>query len=193
MIARGIYPITDALVEWASHNLMAVEESTFHYFRGIIQLVRLVDAAEEGRIHKFAALSAIRDYNRRNNTDITYEKILERDTTYIPAEVGEWLAYVDDERPIVFGPHDDAESALSNTPDSVSIVLVWDPSYNHICVYKSPRVAPRAPIEEGAYAVFADGEVSGSVQTYVLPAEVEASLHAMREGELFEDYHGRKY
>ena len=193
MIARGIYPITDALLDWASNNLLSIEQSTFFYFRGIAQLIELVDAAESKRIHKFAALSAIRNYNERNNTDITYENILSRDTTYIPTGVGDWLVFTDDDAPIVFGPHDDPEAALSDTPDSVSTVLVWDPSYDHICVYKSPRIAPREQIKSEDGVVFADGQVGGSVQTYVLPSVVEASLYAMRQGELVENWNGGKH
>lgn len=182
--SRGIYEVTDALVDWMSETLLPVEESTFVHFRQIYKLVELVQAAESGRVPRFAALSAIRDHNSEAGTSINYDEIKNLDSTYILSDYGQWVAFTDQPNAIILGEHDQAEDALEYAPDTVEIIVVWDTSEDQVIVYRSPYVANREPAEIGAELGYSKGWVKGNEPTYVLPPEIEAALYSLPYGEL---------
>lgn len=173
MIARAIYEMTPTLLDWLTHRFESFEKSTFVHYRESMQLVNIVQAAEEGRVPKFAALSAIRQFNEVNGTDLSYESISMLDTTHIFSDCGEWVVFTDNSREIICGPHDDAETACSDTPDHVEYVLVWDTTEGDLVVYKSPHTGRR----EGHSDKYALGMVKGDRLSFVLPPEVEASMY----------------
>lgn len=162
------YTPAPEIIEWMNHNLVPIEAGVFRHYRGIINLVRLVDAAEEGEMPKYAALAAIRNYNATHRTDVTYEEIRSRSTTFILADIGEWAAYVDDAAAtnrVVSGSYDDPLEALENADPDISWTVLWLPNKNEIIVLRSPY------IEHGAY---------------VLPPEVVASVGSISNGDVRE-------
>lgn len=174
MTARAVYEVTKPLIDWMTNELESIEQSTFVHFRESYQLINIVTAAENGRIPKFAALSAIRQHNELNGSDLTYEAILNLDATYVFSDFGEWVVFTDDPRAIICGEYDEAEDACSNTPDHVAFVLVWDTLSDEVIVYKSPWTGKRASTLGGNFSI---GTQPGDLLSYVLPPNVEASLY----------------
>jgi len=183
--ARGLYPPTDALVEWLSANMQLIQESTFKVYRQAFSLVRVVQAVEEGKLPKYAATSAIRDYNSEFHTSFTYLEIRDLDSTFIFSDVNEDVVFTDRPFDIICGDFDNLEEALTYAPESVTFILLWSVETECLFVYRSPFIRGRKEEWATEDKAIAWGEEKGSRETYVLPPEVEASLHSMRRGELF--------
>lgn len=190
--ARGTYQVTDALVDWMSENLLPVQQATFLYYREIFRLVEIVQAAEKGRVPKFAAQSAIRAHNQDHNSALTYENVRDLEDGFLFSDAGEWVAFTDNPNAIICGKYDEAEAALSDPPEDVSIVIVWDPSQEEAYIYRSPYIAGRSSAGTNEYGdEFAHGESRGDTPTFVLPPEIEASLHAFERGSLLQQHERR--
>lgn len=185
-IARGVYPATAALVDWLSENFDMLEKSSFLHIQSIRKLLPIVNAAESGRLPRYAALSALRDYNTENKTQLTYEEVRDLDCTYAFAGECPWVLLSDSTKTIVLNSdYDTPEEALTNAPSSVRFIFIWDTANDVICVYRSPHIGYRQQAFENEGVLFCDGESSGEVYAYLLPPEVEASLHEyvfMRSG-----------
>ena len=175
MTARAVYEATPVLIDWLSHHMESFEQSTWVHYRDSMALVNIVTAAEEGRVPKFAALSAIRQHNENNGMDLSYESILSLDTTHIFSDCGEWVVFTDDARALICSAYDDAEEACTHTPDHIDYVLVWDTMGDEIVVYKSPHRGKRRLTQSGGN--FTCGTSKGDVESFVLPPDVEASLY----------------
>lgn len=174
---KSVYPITAELIEWLNHTLVPMEEAVFHHYRGIRRLVQLVDRAEKGTIPKYAALSAIRDYNEAQHTCLTYAEIRDRSPNYIFTDFGQWAAYLDNFQAanrIIASDYDDPGDAFENAHPDISWIVLWLPSDGVAVVYRSPHTARRDIHDEEAG--LADGLTPGGFRAYTLPPELEASL-----------------
>lgn len=174
---KSVYVITAELVEWLNHSLIPMEQSVFNYYRGIRHLVSKVDRAERGVFPKYAALSAIRNYNEEHRTNLTYEEIRDRCSDFIFSDFGQWAAYMDDARAanlIIGSDHDDAGEAFENAHPDIRWIVLWLPSDNVAVVYRSPHVGRRQMYDEELG--LAEGLSRGGLEAYTLPPEVEASL-----------------
>ena len=188
---KSVYEITPEIIEWLNHNLFPVEESVFVHYRGIIDLVDIVDKAEAGAIVKYAALSAIREYNEENDAALTYEEIRDRSPTYIFSGAGEWAAYVDSPyatQLLVLGEHDDPDMALSHAHPDINWLVVWLPQDECVVVYRSPHRGHRALAYEEEEGVV-EGLSKGPHEAYVLPPEIEASLGWGDPREILRDHY----
>lgn len=174
---KSVYDITAELVEWLNHNLVPLEESVFVHYQGIRRLVNLVDRAEAKEMPKYAALSAIRDYNEQEGSFVTYEEIRDRRQDYIFSDFGQWAAYMDDEaatRSIIGSHHTDPNAALENADPDISWIVLWIPSNSVAVVYRSPFQAYREVLEEDLD--LAAGLSRGTHPAYTLPPDLEAAL-----------------
>jgi hypothetical protein len=175
MIARGVYPVSQELIDWLTHTWEALEECAFAYYRQIVNLVEMVRSAEEGRIPKYAVLAAIRDRNKEDSTSVTYEEIRDLNAQYLFSDCGQWVAFTSDPRAILLGEYDDAETAFEKAPPHINSIFVWDTEHDVVVVYRSPHVGLRKKAESSdPEVVFGEGLDTGTVQTYVLPPEIEA-------------------
>lgn len=175
MPARGIYEMTDVLVDWLSNTLEMFDESAFCHYQGIKQLVNIVKASEEGSLPKFAAYSAIRAHNEIHKTNITYNEIKDADVAFLLSDVGAWEVFTDDAKCLLLGDFDTAEDALVLAPPQVKFIAVWEPR-GDLILYRSPHVGYRKLhlcIEDIDYG---RGLIDGDLPTYVLPPEIEAAL-----------------
>ena len=166
MSGMTTYDVAPEILEWLNHNLSPLEGSVFRHYRGIINLVRVVDAAERGDSSMFMALAAIRSYNEDYGTSITYDEIKERSSTYVFSEIGDWVAYTESQEAsnaIVTGEDDDPLEALTNADPDILWIVLWLPKNEEIIVLRSPY------------------EQNGH---YTLPPEVEASVGSMKAEEL---------
>jgi hypothetical protein len=189
---RSVYYVTPEVVEWMNQKLSPVEESVFYHWRGVLGLVEIVDLAEAGRIPKYAALSAIRNYNEEHDTDVSFEEIRGRHSDYIFSDFGEWVVYTDNQEPIVFGEHDSPEDALTFAPESVGWIIVWLPQEGELVIYRSPHLGRRTVPEthfEWDTRLYVDGTVKGDELSYVLPPDIEAAMGTLQEGEILQPDH----
>ena len=182
---KTIYNMTAEIAEWMNHSLVPVEAAVFRHYRGIIQLVEQVDKVEAGLQPKYAALSAIKRYNRENNTTISYEEIVARDPGPLLYPEGDWVAYVDDmssSTAIVTGEHDDPLDALENADPDTKWILLWLPDRGVVIVYRSPHASYCGTFEDTD--AYADGGEKGPVRAPTLPPEIVASMGRFDETEI---------
>ena len=174
---KSVYDITAELIEWLNHNLVPLEESVFVYYQGIRRLVSLVDRVEAGQMPKYAALSAIRDYNESEGSILTYDEIRDRSQEYIFSDFGQWAAYMDDEaaaRSVIGNRYADPGEALEKADPDISWIVLWIPSNNIAVVYRSPFHAYRAELDPDMG--LAAGLERGDHPAYTLPPDLEAAL-----------------
>jgi hypothetical protein len=176
-LLSSVYEVTPEIIEWLNHNLSPLEQAVFNHYRGIQHLVRLVDKVELGRAPRYAALSALREYNARKSTSITYEEVRDRCPTYIFSDLGEWAAYMDNVQAanrILSGDFDDPMEALENAPPDINWIVLWLVSEGVVVVQRSPHTGNREYQDDEA--ALAAGVVRGPFPSYVLPPGIEAAM-----------------
>ena len=176
-IRIGVYSVSPEVMDWLSHNFVAMTCEGWDHFKGIGYLVNIVDRVEAEALPRNAAKSAIRDYNEDHGTRLIYEEIRDRDESFIASHTGGWVAYLEsgnDCRSIMSSEHDNAEAAFIDAHADIEWVLVWLVQDNEILVYRSPWVGRRKPAEDSIW--LAEGEEKGDYPSYVLPPEIEAAM-----------------
>tara|TARA_R110002126_G_scaffold52672_16_gene143005 strand:+ start:2752 stop:3327 length:576 start_codon:yes stop_codon:yes gene_type:complete len=184
---KTIYEMTPEIVDWLSHTLVPIEAAVFRYHRGILKLTRQVDRVEQGMQPKYAALSAIREYNEKNCTGITYDEVKNRSADYVFLPPGEWVAYVEDledSNKIVTGDYDDPLKALDYADADIKWILLWLPDRDIVVVYRSPYEARCGLYEES----IADGTCRGPFPAPTLPPEIVASIGHVDPREILEQH-----
>jgi hypothetical protein len=169
--------MTAEILEWMNHTLVPIEGAVFRHFRGIIKLIRQVDLAEQGRQPMYAALSAIRAYNRKNKTAITYEEVRDRVSSQVFLPEADWAVYTDDLRAsnsIISGRHNDILDALEDADPDISWILLWLPEKDILIVYRSPYVGFCGEFKDTSE--YADGGSKGRLEAPILPPEIVASM-----------------
>jgi len=187
---KTVYKMTPEILEWVSHTLVPIDAAVFRYHRGIIKLTRQVDRVEAGRLPKYAALSAIREYNERQLTSITYDEVKNRSADYVFLPPGEWVAYVEDmdaSNKIVTGDYDDPLEALNYADADIKWILLWLPDRDIVLVYRSPYSGRCGMYDE----TFADGSQRGPFPTPTLPPGVVAARGQMDPREILEPHKQR--
>ena len=176
--AISCYPVTDSLVEWMSENFVPTEESTFYYWKHLRHLVKIVDAAAEGRVFKGAASDAVRQYNARHNTNLTVQEIADREDYSFSMEgsICIFLEDMDDQETILLSEHTDINEALYLAPPEVRWALLWDVQGGEVIVYRSPHQESRQIDSESWLCDVVHGIGRGDRLAYVLPGDVEGSI-----------------
>lgn len=185
--AVSAYEMSIELVDWLSHlPFLPFERSTFQHFRGIAQLVKLVDAVEDGRRPRIEADMEIRQYNEDNDTSIEYDDILERRSSHVYSPAGEWAVYTDKPNLILLGEHDSPYDALDCAPPNVEWILVWIPAskeldaemevqaVDELLVFRSPFIGYRTTSETDINLAL--GRYRGEREAYVIPPDIEAAV-----------------
>ena len=121
---------------------------------------------------RYAANSAVQQYNEEHNTVVTYEEVSTLAHTHIPCGAGEWVVFTDNQEGLLCGDYDDPYEAFSYARDDVGWIIVLLPDEPTVIVFKSPYKADRQETEEGTI----NGLENGEVMAYILPPEIEASL-----------------
>ena len=191
---KTIYPMTAEIVEWMNHNLVPIEGAVFRHFRGIIKLIRIVDRVEEGRAPKYAALSAIKRYNERNQTTLTYEEVRDRTSSHVFLPAGDWAAYVDDihaSNAIITGDHDDLFDALEHAHPDISWILLWLADKQILLVIRSPYQDYCGTFTDTD--AYADGTEKGPLLAPTLPPEIVAAMGRCNEEEILAPYTTRSW
>lgn len=182
-IGVSIYP-TDRTYDYFDAGFSVVEEAAFRVWRSVISLVQLCERTVQGKMPRWAAQTAIDQFNRENNTQHTFEEILGREMDrFTFCDCGEWVAYIGPGEYVedaLLGPYDAIEEALLYAPDRVEWGIVMYPWRDIIVVYRSPFVGYREPcIEDGKAFEILDrevciGELDGDRPAYVLlPEDLE--------------------
>lgn len=126
--------------------------------------------SELGKVPTYAAYAAIEQYNRRENTLITFEEVRDLDHTYIPCGAGEWVVWTDNQMLLLRGDYDEPYEAFSYAADGVGWAIALTTESTAL-VFRSPHIANRE-ITNGT----ADGLTRGDAAAYILPPEIEASI-----------------
>jgi hypothetical protein len=168
-----MYPTSPELIEWLNQTLLPIEASVFHYFRGIVHLVRIVDDVEAGLTLKYNAFAAIRDWNEKEGTSLSYEEIRDRSSTYIFSDIGEWVVYTDTPDAILSGQWDDPSEALQNADPGVTWICLWETQKNRILVVRSPHVEGREWDDDIGHC---RGISCGNDAAYVFPPSIQAAI-----------------
>jgi len=176
---KGVYPVTESLIDWLSHKFEAIDEGVYLHFRGIRRIMDKVDRGEQGSVvHKMQARSYLREYNDQNGTNVQYEEVVHRTTNYIPAFQGEWVVFTDDSEAILRDDEADnnlmIEDALYCAPTKVRWAVLWDPQEAIIIVYRSPVLRSRLDINPDF--LLSCGMTKGGTWTFALPEEVEGVI-----------------
>ena len=166
-----MYPITPAIVEWAAHQLLPIEQSEFLHWRSIKNLHKLVMLSEQGVYPKYVALDAIDQYNKTSGTAVEYEEVRDLDSTYILCGAGEWRVWVDDQPALLLGDYDEPYEAMANC-DCSWVLLQID---GELHVIQSPYTGHRNS-SSYEYDDHIDGLEKGPYKAFVLPPEVEAGI-----------------
>jgi hypothetical protein len=174
-VNRTVYPITQSLVTWLNETLCPIEKGAFEHWRQLLPLVRICDDAMDGTVPKYAAISAIRQYNDSQGTTFTLEEIIGR-LDYSFSGTGEWAAYVnlDDQEKLLFGEHDEAFVAFEKAPEDVQWIVVWLPEEGSAVVFRSPYICRREIFDEEG--VLCDGLTLTGQLAYTLPPSIEGSI-----------------
>lgn len=154
--------------------------------------MRVCEGTLQGGPSKFAAYSAIRQWNETHGTSFTYEEILGRTLDdYTFSDFGDWAAYTckDDQPAVVFGDYDEIETALAYAPPEVDWGVLWLTQQDIAVVYRSPYTKLRhvfynegQPLEDCDGTLICDGLQRGTENAFVLPDEVEGSLSFRKKG-----------
>ena len=191
---RAVYPVTNEIVHWLHHsNLFPLEESVFLYFRTLAAVTTVIKRVEAGLLPKYAAMSALREYNERNRTRVTYEDVRDKVFANQFSDIGEWAAYTENPKTLLDAPLGNPEDLLLHAPTSLQWVVTWYPMQNTVVVFRSPHLGYRQPLRlqedgMGLQNLFAEGLQKGSLLSYVLPPEVEAALGWLSDEELDREY-----
>ena len=182
---KSVYPETPSVVDWMSHRLLPIEQRVFAHWRGIYHLVRMVRDVEDiglGPRGKYAALSAIKEYNDDHGTCLTYNEVRDLNDNYIFSGAGDWAVFTDNKLALVLGEYDDPDEAFYFAPSNVLWVVLWLVQDQTVVVYRSPHTAYRERlndndfVSDGLCLSCSDYEKPGTVQAYTLPADIEGSI-----------------
>ena len=170
---HGVYPLTPDLWEWLTDEFYCgVDENVFAFWRDAIHLIRLVERVEAGKLHQYVAESAIREHNDESGCSLTYEEVKQRYCDEVPAWESCLEVFCDEPMEILFGPHSVFYEALQHANCDWAIVI------NHhndwAVVIQSPHVQPRKLLSTETWE--GSGLEAGEIPTFVLPAEIEATL-----------------
>jgi hypothetical protein len=188
---KAVFEVSPEIIEWLNHNLTPLEQQVFMHYRGVQRLVRLVDQVEEGRLPKYAALSALRDYNEEHKSCVTYEEIRDRSPNYIFSDIGDWVAYLDNPYAtnlVISGDYDEPSKAFENAHPDICWIVLWLPSENVVVVYRSPYQALRRPLNTDEFEEnLSDGLEPGTTPTYTFPPSLLAAINTVDPEEVL--YH----
>ncbi len=171
---KGCYPVTPVIVDWLSNTFQAIHAGEFQQWRAMLPVLRVVQAAEDGKLPRYAALSALRRYNDERQTDITYDEVLTLDSTFLFSDAGEWVVFTDNAASILTGVHDDPDDALLYAADDVQWAVAWVLHVNEIVVYRSPFHGHCQLLDLEHYA--GDALERGGEVTALLPPEIQAAV-----------------
>lgn len=192
---KAVYPATESVIDWMSHNLEAAEEGVVRHWMSLRRVAQFVEIAESTKrpIDRFRAKSAIRNANDDSATRVEYEEVRDRCSTYVPSFEGEWVAFTDNSMDLIFqegDEHHEIEDVLYFCPMDVNWVIVWLPGKEVLVVYRSPHVEGRRIAEEGEEFLLSEGLRRGDQPSFTLGSEAEAllrqDLHGQVEGPISE-------
>jgi hypothetical protein len=185
MIARGMYPDLEPLIEWLCwrEDLHVINKSEWEHWRKVGHLKQICEDVVAGKTSKYAADSAIAQHNCEHGTSYTYEDVLgmviDVNDDFVFSDCGEWALFTDGRVDLLFGDHDDVELAAYNAPDWVDWALLWNPGLGIVVVHKSPYKDRRKDFKTEHDPPVADGLERGNVLSYILPPHEEANLKWM--------------
>ena len=173
----SVYPATFCAIDWLSHNLEAVEESSYHFYRRIRSLTKVVDDAERGETSRMVAEAVIRKYNERSGTCLSYDEVRTRTSDlFLLADYGEWVCYTDNPEALLKGEGDTLEEIVKKSGQSLDWAVLYQPDGDFIAVIKSPHVGGRREQLEELEDVVAIGMQKGELPAFLLPPSIEGSI-----------------
>lgn len=183
MVGLAIYQQTKVLVDWLSETFHVVEAASFFHWAGLRNLTGIVDRCEEGEVPRFVADAAVRQYNSREGTNISYAEVRDRCCDYVFSGAGEWVVFTDAAgvQSLLASQTEDPHEAFCNAGINCHWLLYWDVSEGILIVYRSPYVEHRATHED--HECFTLGDHPGPIPSYVLPPEVRGSLRQEQQEE----------
>ncbi len=183
------YPMSPEIAEWVNWNFGWIEKSAFDHWRRLGRLTNVVDAVQAGRLPRYAANSAIRDHNEQYDTNITFEEVRDRSSTFVASLEGDPVAYLDSHeatRMVMNAKSHDFIEALLEVSADVSWILLWFPADGEVIIMQSPHTDLREAESEDPGSM-SDALSRGERLSYTLPPELEASLGLLSEDEILND------
>lgn len=184
-VSPTVYPVTANVVDWMSHTLNPLHQSTFTYYRSMRRLLTIVDLCEAGGTTRRVADGVIKRYNRVHRAElcgreISYEEVRDRCSKYLFLEAGEkWEAYSDNPARLISGQYDNPEESFYLAAEDVNWALMWLTSEDTLIVYRSPHVGYRRQSQYSAEVIdvpLCDGLSGGDKSSFTLPPGIEGAI-----------------